>query len=334
MDNLVLPPCRIVRTLDLADFSHGDPNKQSRFCRQLVECLSTVGFVKLVNHRLDDEVLSEAFQWNKKFFSLPLAAKAKAAHPYGPNPHRGYSYIGQEKLSKVKDYEKGHRDAVELYDMKESFDQGPAHDELYPNRWPDEDDIPNFRAFMENLYEHCHQIHQDILQALALGLGLDSGFFRDICHQNTSEVRLNHYPGCEASVLNSGTRRISEHTDFGTVTLLFQDSIGGLEIEDQHIPGDYFPVPFEDKSEMIVNIGDCLQRWSNNRFRATSHRVVLPPGSSDDWIADRYSVAYFGKPNRSQIVGALPELLQEGAKSKYSNISAWEYNQEKLTLTY
>ncbi|KAG8416316.1 hypothetical protein J3458_006909 [Metarhizium acridum] len=325
---------RTVRTLDFADFLHGDSNKQSKFCRELIECLSTVGFVKLVNHGISEKELYEVFEWNKRFFSLPLAAKTKAAHPYGPNPHRGYSYIGQEKLSKVKDYEKGSRNAAEVYDVKESFDQGPVHDELYPNRWPDEDDLPNFRAFMEGLYERCHKIHQEILQALALGLGLDPGFFRDICDQNTSEVRLNHYPGCEAAILRKGAKRISEHTDFGTVTLLFQDSVGGLEIEDQDVPGDYFPIPFVNRSEMIVNIGDCLQRWSNDKFRATSHRVVLPPGSGDGWIEDRYSVAYFGKPNRSQVVGALPELLPEGVKSKYSNITAWEYNQEKLTLTY
>ncbi|RDL36298.1 uncharacterized protein BP5553_05650 [Venustampulla echinocandica] len=293
-----------------------------------------------------------------RFFSLPLAAKTKAAHPCGPKPHRGYSYIGQEKLSKVKDYEKGNRDAVEVYDVKvsilaptsssfslratigltwflqESFDQGPVRDELYPNRWPDEDDIPNFRAFMERLYERCHQIHQQILQALALGLGLGLAFFRDMCDHNTSELRLNHYPGCEAAILHKGAKRISEHTDFGTVTLLFQDSVGGLEIEDQDVPGDYFPIPFENKAEMIVNIGDCLQRWSNDKFRATSHRVVLPPGSSDAWVRDRYSVAYFGKPNRSQVVGTLPELLPDGAKSKYSNITTWEYIDEKLSLTY
>ncbi|KHN99775.1 Oxoglutarate/iron-dependent oxygenase [Metarhizium album ARSEF 1941] len=334
MGDLLTDCRRTVRTLNFADFLHGDLSRQDLFCRHLVECLSTVGFVKLVNHGLSDEELRQAFEWNRRFFSLPLSAKAKAAHPHGPNPHRGYSYVGQEKLSKVKDYEKGSRDAVEVHDVKESFDQGPARDELYPNRWPDEEDIPNFRAFMESLYERFHHIHQEILRALGLGLGLGPAFFSDICDQNASEVRLNHYPGCEESVLRHGARRISEHTDFGTVTLLFQDAVGGLEIEDQDAPGQYLPVPFEGASEMIVNIGDCLQRWSNDKFRATSHRVVLPPGSGGAWVRDRYSVAYFGKPNRSQHVGTLPELLPRGAEPKYASITAWEYNQKKLKLTY
>ena len=135
------------------------------------------------------------------------------------------------------------------------------------------------------------------------------------------------------SDMHKGARRISEHTDFGTVTLLFQDSIGGLEIEDQGMAGRYFSVPCNSTTEMIVNIGDCLQRWTNNRLRSTSHRVVFP-SDENTWVQDRYSVAYFGKPNREQSVGTLRELLREGESPKYEDISAWQYNQEKLILTY
>ena len=84
---------------------------------------------------------------------------------------------------------------------------------------------------------------------------------------------------------------------------------------------------------MIVNIGDCIQRWTNNRLRSTSHRVVFP-SEENTWVQDRYSIAYFGKPNREQSVGTLRELLREGESPKYEDISAWQYNQEKLILTY
>lgn len=217
--------------------------------------------------------------------------------------------------------------------FQESFDQGPAQDELYPNRWPLESDIPGFRSFMENFYDRCQELHQDILRALSIGLGVEATYLQDLCNQNVSELRLNHYPACPASKLNSKCKRISEHTDFGTITLLFQDSVGGLEIEDQGHPGHYYPVPFETKSEMILNIGDCLQRWSNDKLRSTSHRVMLPPGVGS-WVDDRYSVAYVGKPNRSQAVGSLPEFMKHGSITKYSNVTAWEYNQQKLLRTY
>lgn len=187
---------------------------------------------------------------------------------------------------------------------------------------------------MEAFYECCHVVHLRILEALALGLGLDRSFLKELCKINTSELRLNHYPACETAPIRQGNaKRISEHTDFGTLTLLFQDTVGGLEIEDQDEPGSYFPVAAEDKFEMILNVGDCLQRWTNNRYRSTSHRVILPP-EAGDWIPDRYSVAYFAKPNRTQTVGSLPECLFEGESPKYDDISAWEYNQMKLTLTY
>ncbi|KAL9002058.1 MAG: hypothetical protein Q9188_004992 [Gyalolechia gomerana] len=322
-----------IRTLDFSRFLDGDCSARSEFAKQLVDCLGGVGFVKLKNHGISDEDIRQVFDMNKRFFDLPLTAKDKAAHPPEPNPHRGYSYVGQEKLSKVKDYEKGSRNAIDVFDVKESYDQGPADDKLYPNRWPDEDDVPGFRAVTEAFYERCHQAHQDILLALSVGLGFSPTFLVDLCSTNSSELRLNHYPGGAMSEMRKGARRISEHTDFGTVTLLFQDSIGGLEIEDQSMPGRYFAVPCTNPTEMIVNLGDCLQRWTNDRFRSTSHRVVLP---SDEkaWVQDRYSIAYFGKPNRSQAVGTLRELLREGEKPRYEDITAWEYNQEKLVLTY
>lgn len=186
---------------------------------------------------------------------------------------------------------------------------------------------------MESFYLSCHTVHFDILRALAVGLDFDPNFLSNLCQDNKSELRLNHYPACEASQIRKGAMRISEHTDFGTLTLLFQDSVGGLEIEDQKQVGSYFPVPCLDRFEMIVNIGDCLQRWTNNQFRSTSHRVVLPP-NVEDWVGDRYSVAYFAKPNRTQSVGPLPEFLKNGEEAKYEHINAWEYNQQKLTLTY
>lgn len=204
---------------------------------------------------------------------------------------------------------------------------------MYPNRWPEHSDLPGFQGFMEGFYNDCHTVHLNLLRALAIGFGFKPNYFYDLCNINTSELRLNHYPACAASQLRAGPMRISEHTDFGTVTLLFQDSIGGLEIEDQKNRGSYFPIAPQDRYEMIINIGDCLQRWTNNTLRSTSHRVVLPP-MSGDWVDSRYSVAYFAKPNRDQSVGPLAEFVNDGKGPAYEDISAWEYNQQKLTLTY
>lgn len=186
---------------------------------------------------------------------------------------------------------------------------------------------------MESFYESCHQVYLQLLRALAIGMGLCPTFFQKLCRQNSSELRINHYPSCNPNALPPDAKRISEHTDFGTVTLLFQDSVGGLEIEDQANLGNYVPVSSDANSEIIVNIGDCLQRWTNDMFHSTSHRVVVS-GEGGNWAEDRYSVGYFGKPDWDQSVGCLREFLPEGTKPKYENITAWEYNQEKLSLVY
>lgn len=189
---------------------------------------------------------------------------------------------------------------------------------------------------MEAFYEQCHTVHLHLLHALESALNLDEGYFEKLCNQNTSELRLNHYPACDTQSLRNGSsNRISEHTDFGTVTLLFQDAVGGLEVEEQNRHGSFIPVKNDHRAEMIVNIGDCLQRWTNNALHSANHRVKLPPAFEGETVADRYSVAYFAKPNRTQPVGSLRDLIRPGSPVRYSeDMTAWEYNQAKLVRTY
>ncbi|KAK9772945.1 hypothetical protein SCAR479_10455 [Seiridium cardinale] len=328
----------MIACLDLSSFTSGTATKQGIFCSQLIEALGRHGFVKLTNHGLSEADIKEVFCWNEKLFGLPPDVKAKAAHPAQPNPHRGLSHVGQEKLSSVSDYEKGNRDARKVItDIKESFDQGSALDTLYPNIWVPEEHLIGFRAFMEGFYVKCHSVHMQILKALAAGLGRDAEFFCTLCDQNTSELRLNHYPAVSSSTLIAGCNRISPHTDFGTVTLLFQDSVGGLEVEDLSQGGAFIPVSAVSSMEMILNVGDCLQRWTNDKLRSANHRVSLPQHldtSGVTRIRDRYSIAYFGKPNRDVLVDTLDEFTAGAGKKYCEGMSAWEYNQAKLSRTY
>ncbi|KKK25311.1 hypothetical protein AOCH_003303 [Aspergillus ochraceoroseus] len=341
-----------IPVLDYQDFAKGSQAQRDTFCQRLFASLSSVGFVKIRNHTIPEEVVEEVFSWSQKFFAMPLEQKANAAHPAQANPHRGWSRVGQEKLSVITQ-------GKAIFDLKESFDQGPQSDTLYPNIWNQESDLPGFRAFMETFYDRCHELHLQLLAAIASSMSLPDQFFVDRCSQNSSELRLNHYPAAKCSDLRDGAvMRISSHTDFGTITLLFQDSTGGLEIEDQHCPGAYIPVvpPASlDRSpaEMIVNVGDCLQRWTNDHLRSANHRVTLPVGlkrnvagnvvggrgqgepREDIVVQDRYSVAYFGKPNRDVLVGSIPALLKDDEEVRYQeDITAWQYNQSRLLQTY
>ncbi|KAL5341107.1 hypothetical protein BJX70DRAFT_74794 [Aspergillus crustosus] len=339
-----------IPVLDFADFNSGISTRQNDFCRRLLAALSTLGFVKIKNHSIQDEVLEQVFEWSKYFFSLPLESKLQAAHPIQANPHRGWSCVGQEKLSVI-------RQGKAIFDLKESFDQGPASDPLYPNIFPPPTTLVGFQPFMESFYTSCQSLHLTLLRAIALSLSQGETFFTSRCSVNSSELRLNHYPATTTSNLQSGNMmRISSHTDFGTVTLLFQDSVGGLEIESQEHSGVYIPVlpsaPPSPSSadiskqkhggkELILNVGDCLQRWTNDRLRSANHRVTLPLSSTSkkeeepEIVPARYSVAYFGKPDRDASVCAIPALVSKGEEVKYEGgMTAWEYNQSRLLQTY
>lgn len=168
-------------------------------------------------------------------------------------------------------------------------------------------------------------------------MGLDSNHFQTPCSQELNSLRLLHYPECDIQTLKTGTKRVSEHSDTSVLTLLFQDSIGGLEVEEQHCPGSFVPLPRAERAEIIVNIGDFLQRWSNGKLRSAVHRVVLPQTyleSTKGRIEDRYSIVYFGKPNRDAIVGAMPEFVDQDHSSKYDNVTAWEYIQDKYKYIF
>ena len=191
---------------------------------------------------------------------------------------------------------------------------------------------------MEKLYHDCQDFHIQLLRCIAIGYKLSDEELSGRCLMNSAELRLNHYPETSSSVLSSGAFRISEHSDFGTVTLLFQDSVGGLQVENQAETGAFIPVEPEDPYEMIVNIGDCLQRWSDGRLRSANHRVVLPTEArscAENIIPDRYSIAYFGKPNRNELVNSLPCFLSQRSGGRYhDDLTAWQYNQSKLLQTY
>jgi len=257
------------------------------------------------------------------------------------------------KLDVARDGERG------VYDVKESLDLGSEQDTLCPNLWLPEADLPGFRKFMSGFYEQCHSMHMLLLEAIAVSFSLDSKCLVRQCQEdNPSELRLNRYPATRVSTLGAGTKmtRISPHTDFGVLTLLFQDGVGGLEVERQE-PGHrgcYIPVEavgnIDDDDDrmnkgpssiMIMNIGDCLERWTNGQLPSANHRVTLPPGfknleSPDAIVPDRYSVAYFGKPNRQVSVCSMPEfLVDEGEAAKFTEpMTAWEYNESRLRHTY
>ncbi|PPQ71936.1 hypothetical protein CVT24_007910 [Panaeolus cyanescens] len=249
---------------------------------------------------------------SKKLFDLPPEVKQLAPHPPSGAHHRGYSAPGREKVKQFRtdrvdiDDAQGAKpdDEVEiLRDMKESFESGSERNEGMPNIWYPDGVIPGFKESCLDFYWTLYETEKHILRAIAVGLGIEEEFFVQYHSGGDNQLRLLHYPSIERALLkHADSSRIPSHSDFCTLTILFQDSVGGLEVEDQHSRGKFIPVA-PIPSSIVVNAGDFLMRWTNDVILSTVHRVRTPIPSENDGdaqdIPDRYSIPYVGSVNDS-----------------------------------
>ena len=192
---------------------------------------------------------------------------------------------------------------------------------------------------MKIFFNACHDTHLQILRGLEAALKLPDHRMTSLCSKAQAELRLTHYPPIDVAKLkDSRNTRISEHTDFGTITMLFQDSTGGLEVEDGKANGHFIPVESKFKTDMIVNVGDTLTWWTNEKLRSANPRVTIPVGMKDlqtGEIPARLSIAYFGKANREVSLRCFPEFRPIGRAPVFDEeVTALEYNQRMVEKTY
>ena len=194
--------------------------------------------------------------------------------------------------------------------------------EIAEERWPDAE----FRRVVTGFYRHVIKAAQRLQRLLAIALDLPADFFLR-CHtgENTT-LRLLHYPNVSSSAVASGQMGAGAHTDYGMLTLLFQDDIGGLQVRSD--AGEWVDVPPQAGS-VIINSGDLLERWSNGRYRSTPHRV-LPRGQG----SDRYSVALFVDPDSATRVEALPGCVSDELPPRFPPTTAGLHLQERIQATH
>ncbi|HEY0185617.1 MAG TPA: 2OG-Fe(II) oxygenase family protein, partial [Rhodopila sp.] len=188
-----------------------------------------------------------------------------------------------------------------------------------PNLWPE---LPGFRDTLLTYYDAMLALGVALHRAMALDLGLAPSFFDDKFGRPLATLRLLHYPAAPDGAsrpLGAGT-----HTDYGNLTLLATDTVGGLEVRRRD--GAWIPVA-PAPGTLVCNVGDCLMRWTNDVYMSTPHRVRQP-------AAERYSVAYFCDPNPDALVEALPGCVPAGSRPKYPPISAAAYLRSRLDPTY
>jgi len=244
---------------------------------------------------------------------------------------------GREKVTQSSDPEEIAKLRATNPDIKESMEIGKDGVPGQPNQWPDKIDPEgeDFTKTMQAFFATCKDLHMNVMRAIALGMGLDEHFFDRFTDGGDNTLRLLHYPAVSKSVFKNNPARVraGEHSDYGSITLLFQDNVGGLEVKSPR--GTFVrATPIEDT--IVVNAGDLLSRWSNDEIKSTKHRVVQPPAKSDDdsdMYPERYSIAYFCNPNFDQYIEALPNTWEETGK-KYAGINSGDYLVQRLAATY
>jgi len=243
---------------------------------------------------------------------------------------------GREKVSTLLNREDVATLREQVADLKESIEIGREAEEGHPNNWPSGDkDAKEFKDTMLGFHDLCKELHIQVMRAIAVGMGLEEGYFDGYTDVGDNTLRLLHYPEVKKDVFkkNKLQVRAGEHTDYGSITLLFQDDRGGLQVKSPRGTFvDATPIP----GTVVVNAGDLLASWSNDTIKSTLHRVVEPPAPEEgDFHPARYSIAYFCNPNfASQIEAIEGTYGGDKGERKYEGINSGDNLVQRLAATY
>lgn len=322
-----LPP------IDLRPFREGNAATRRDVAARLDEAARTWGFLAVTGHGVDPELLAEMLAVTGAFFDRPIEEKLGYVVA-DREQNRGYAPEGTEALA----YSIGERDLPP--DLFEAFNVGreltsaqladpyyTTHRRLYfaENVWPS---APGgFRDTWLAYWDAVEAVAMLIMEIAAPALGMPDGFFEPYVDRSISVIRANNYQRrAGAPAPAAGQMRMGAHTDYGSITVLLADAVPGLQIRDER--GGWVDVmPPEDG--FLVNIGDLLAEWTNDRWRSTMHRVVPPP-VGDGSPVRRRSVAWFQQPNWDATIECLPTCTGADAPPRYARVSSGEHLMAKL----
>ena len=292
-----------------------------RACRE-------IGFFSVIGHGVDDDVVLRAHDAALDFFDRPLDERMTAAKP-NPGAPYGYAPFTSEALNRSLG-------GGAPPDLKETYDVGPpgtpprpkseitdaTEREIWaPTVWPSA--MPELRSALVDYYDAMAGLAATLMDAFALALGLGDGGFESFIDQHGSALRLAHYPGLDDAP-QPDQLRAGAHTDYGTLTILRLDAEPGLQVESE--PGVWIDVDAPDGA-LVVNLGDLMQRWSNDRWRSTMHRVVVPQGRHDQ---RRLTMPFFHNANADALVKC---IVADAAIPHYPPVTAGEHLMSKFRST-
>ena len=302
---------------DIASVSLADSDRNpDSFAQELGRSFEDYGFAVIADHGIPDDLIHRAEAKAKAFFALPDEVKRKYLIEGGGGA-RGYTPFGIETAKGARAH-----DLKEFWHVGRDLAEGHRFaDHMPPNVWPKE--VESFESTFKELYAAFDEAGLKILRAIARYLKIDEDYFIDTVRDGNSVMRLLHYPpitGEPGSHVRAGA-----HEDINTITLLLGAEEAGLELLTKD--GRWIPVS-PKPGELVVNIGDMLQRLTNGQLRSTSHRVVNPP--RERWGHSRYSMPFFLHFRSDFLIEALPGTVPEGEAPKWPPITADDYLQERL----
>ena len=307
----------MTKTIPIIDISPLLKGEVALVAQEIGAACRGIGFFYITGHGLKSGLREELFRTAHNFFALSDETKRKVLYS-ATTGNRGYVPMKGEAL-----------DPAKPADLKEAFNIGlempQDHPEIIakvpfraPNLWPE---LPGFRETTLTYFSEVWTIGRLLHRAFAADLGITQNYFEGKFDRPLATLRLLHYPPRPADI-EPGQMGAGAHTDYGCVTLLATDEVGGLEVQTRD--GTWLQAPYI-AGALICNIGDCLMRWTNDIYVSTPHRVVNPAGR------ERYSVAFFLDPNPDAVVASLPGLP---GPAKYPAITGADYLRSRLDATY
>ena len=300
-----------IPTIDFEAYDEQDDAALDDLASEVSDALTRSGFMKVMNLGITSVQIDHTFALSKWFFSLSEEEKSTSAY-VSSEENFGYQSLGLERL-----------DPSKPADLKQTFTLRDLlrHDKQDP-RWP----TPEFRDELTNFYKACLEGAYRIQRVFSKALGLEQDFFVQYHQGENVSLRLLYYPSSGIDDVAEGQLGAGAHTDYGMITLLFQNDIGGLEVQDGE--GTWHSVTPENDA-IVINTGDLMERWTNGKYRSTPHRVQPKLGD-----VDRYSIAVFVDPDTETPVRVLDSCLKPGEKPGYPEITAGEHIQERIRASH
>ncbi|HMK81998.1 MAG TPA: 2-oxoglutarate and iron-dependent oxygenase domain-containing protein [Xanthobacteraceae bacterium] len=303
--------------IDFAPFLSGGAAARAKVARAVAEACETIGFLYLQHHGIAPATLDGMFEAARAYFALPLAERAKEELLCTATSTRGYMPLQAR-----------HYPGTAAPDLMEAF---KYQQELEPddpdimagnrvhqrNRWPQ--GHAAFRAQLLRYFDEVTHLSHELLRAFALALDIEEDYFLQFFRKPLTQVSLLHYPP-QAPAAPGDEYGIRPHADATAFTILLQDEVGGLQVKGAR--NDWVnaaPIP----GTFVINIGDMMARWTNNRFASTMHRVFNRTGR------ERYSVPFFGIPDFDAVIACIPTCQGPGNPAKYPPMKVGDFMNRK-----